>query len=124
VAEIGDFWDSERVLRENPLDADEPVKWVYLVAGGKSTVNIIQAPSFNRPHIHREHDEIIYVLKGEGQARIGERLEAVKPGSVVYIPAGAVHTLVYKEYMAALSIYAPFFDPDNPDRVFVEESSQ
>ena len=32
-------------------------------------------------------------------------------GQVVFIPAGMVHTPITSGYMAALSIYAPEFDP-------------
>jgi len=39
-----------------------------------------------------EHEQ--YVLSGEAKVIIGEESHAVKPGNVVFIPAGAPHTYV------------------------------
>lgn len=119
-------WDAEQVIQDNPMGG-EPIKWVYLAEGAHSTVNIVQGgstdyegPPISIPHIHQEHDEILYILKGEGEFRLGDRTLPFKAGHVVFIPAGMVHTPIVVGYLAALSIYAPYFDPQNPDRIFVE----
>ncbi len=112
------IWNLEQVIRDNPL-GDEPIKWTYLAEGAHSTVNVVQAPSANIPHIHHQHDETVYILKGEGQFKLGDKIHPIKPGDVVFVPAGTVHTPVCDGYNAALSIYSPRFDPQNPDREFV-----
>jgi quercetin dioxygenase-like cupin family protein len=113
------IWNLEKVIEENPL-GEEPIKWTYLVEGAHATINVAQLPSANIPHIHHEHDETVYLLKGEGQFRLGDRTYPAKAGDLVFIPAGTVHTPISDSYLAGLSIYSPRFDPGNPDREFVK----
>ena len=114
------IWNLDEVLQDNPLE-DEPMKWVYLVEGDHSTINVVQGPSGNMPHVHKEHDETVYIIKGNGTFRLGDKIVPIKPGSVLFIPAGTIHTPMTDGYQAALSIYSPEFDPENPDREFVQE---
>src|SRR5215210_2271095 len=44
-----------------------------------------------RPHIHRHHEEAIYVLEGELTVRIGPRTITAPAGSFVVVPRGVVH---------------------------------
>ncbi len=44
-----------------------------------------------RPHIHRKHEEVFYVLEGEFEFLVGDRGVRLGPGSVTYIPPGTVH---------------------------------
>jgi quercetin dioxygenase-like cupin family protein len=114
------IWNLDEVLRDNPLE-DEPMKWNYLVEGQHCTINVVQAPSGNMPHVHKEHDETVYCIKGTGMFRLGDKTLPFKSGDVVFIPAGTIHTPITDSYLAALSIYSPEFDPKNPDREFVQE---
>ena len=113
------IWSLEQVIQDNPL-GDEPTKWTYLVEGAHSTINVLQVSSFNTPHIHHEHDETVYCLKGEAKIRLGDKTYPFKVGDMVFIPAGAVHTYISDSYLAVLSVYSPYFDPKNPDREFVK----
>lgn len=119
----GGFWNISELLAENPLPADEPIKWNYLAQGEHSTVNVVQSRGGRRLHIHKDHDEIVYILSGERDFRVGEVTRRVRPGDLVFIPAGTVHGPVAAPGVvgASLSVYAPAFDPQNPDRVWVEE---
>lgn len=78
MAEEG-IWNPEQVIRDNPL-GDEPIKWIYLVEGAHTTINVVQAPSINVPHIHHEHDESVYALKGEGKFQLGDKIYPAKAG--------------------------------------------
>ena len=118
MSEAG-IWNLEKVIQENPLES-EPIKWTYLVEGAHLTINVVQSPSGNSPHIHHEHDEAVYCLKGEGQFRLGDKTYPAKAGDLVFIPAGTPHTPISDSYLAALSIYSPHFDPDKPDREFLK----
>jgi mannose-6-phosphate isomerase-like protein (cupin superfamily) len=44
-------------------------------------------------HIHDQGDELFYVVAGRGTARLGDRVEAIEAGDVVFAPAGAVHQI-------------------------------
>jgi quercetin dioxygenase-like cupin family protein len=42
-------------------------------------------------HKHPDQEEVIYVLEGEGIAKSEEGDKPIRPGSFVFIPAGAGH---------------------------------
>jgi mannose-6-phosphate isomerase-like protein (cupin superfamily) len=44
-------------------------------------------------HLHRQTEEIYYVLEGRGTMRVGEETRAVGPGDAIAIPPGAVHQI-------------------------------
>jgi mannose-6-phosphate isomerase-like protein (cupin superfamily) len=44
-----------------------------------------------RPHFHRRHEEVFYVLEGVLTVRVGPRKVEAPPGSFVAIPRGVVH---------------------------------
>jgi mannose-6-phosphate isomerase-like protein (cupin superfamily) len=43
------------------------------------------------PHLHREFEECIYVLSGEGRTLAESGEIAIKPGDIVLIPPGEKH---------------------------------
>ena len=43
------------------------------------------------PHLHREFEECIYVLSGEGRTLAESGQMAIKPGDIVLIPPGEKH---------------------------------
>ncbi len=43
------------------------------------------------PHLHREFEECIYVLSGEGTTRAESGEIAIRPGDIVLIPPGEKH---------------------------------
>lgn len=44
------------------------------------------------PHIHHREDEAFYVLEGEFRFLAEDREITVRPGSVIHVPKGALHT--------------------------------
>ncbi len=67
-------------------------------ASGEETggaIGFLEATSpagFSAPrHIHHSCDELFYVLAGEFQFLLGERVVSASPGTFVYIPRGTVH---------------------------------
>jgi quercetin dioxygenase-like cupin family protein len=46
-----------------------------------------------RPHLHRDHEEAFYVLKGELTVRVGPRKIVAPAGSFVVVPRGAWRTV-------------------------------
>lgn len=65
-----------------------------------------------KPHVHRVHTEHVTVLEGTGDMTLGAMTRAVKPGDVIVIPAGTVHSVVVTgdDPLRVLSVQAPFFD--------------
>jgi len=46
------------------------------------------------PHKHNDKDQIFYVTDGKGIVRLGDRQYDVRPGVVVYVPAGLIHQTI------------------------------
>jgi len=46
-----------------------------------------------RPHMHQEHEMVLFILEGWGAALVGPDLEPIyhRPGDFIYIPAGVEH---------------------------------
>jgi len=58
--------------------------------GGTATLLQINEPVAE--HTHADADEFIYVIAGQGTARLGDRQEALGPGVFMLIPRGAAHS--------------------------------
>jgi mannose-6-phosphate isomerase-like protein (cupin superfamily) len=73
-----------------------------------------------KPHVHKTHDEVLYVIKGTAQLFIDGKWVDIKPGSLHYNPMGKVHTVknTGNEPVVLISIYTPAMR--EPDRHFVE----
>ena len=68
-------------------------------------------------HLHKNEDEVLYILEGEINVLLGERTFRAKAGAVVRIPRGTVHTFgrVEKKNAKLLIMFYPpgfekFFD--------------
>ncbi|MBL7889776.1 MAG: cupin domain-containing protein [Bacteroidia bacterium] len=73
-----------------------------------------------KKHKHLEHSEHIYVLEGEGDMLLGDKMIRIKKGDVLFVPKNTPHYLkvTSKEPVKVLSIQSPYFD--GKDRVFIE----
>ena len=105
---------------ENGSDVERNINYTFLHQGDHCTLNSVQMASKTGipPHIHKYHDEIIQIMEGEGKGTIGNIETKLKKGDVFFVPKGVPHSLPFP--CLILSIYAPAFDPDNPDRVFLK----
>jgi quercetin dioxygenase-like cupin family protein len=51
------------------------------------------APKSGPPaHTHGAEDEFFYVVSGQFNFKLGERIVSAPPGSIVFVPRGTVHT--------------------------------
>ena len=120
------FWSALEVLEkarkaEDGRDEKHNINYTFLHHGEHCTLNAVQmADSVHGIplHIHKDHDEIIQLLDGEGEVVIGDEKKILKKGDVFFVPKGTPHALRFA--CIILSIYAPAFDTDNPDRIFLE----
>jgi quercetin dioxygenase-like cupin family protein len=112
-------WNIAEVVEANPIRDDQKLTRTFLVDGKYCTALVVQAQPQIEPfiHIHTDHDEFLYILEGSGWAYIGEKKVEVKPGDLVYCPAGVDHGFFMPAKGIRLSIYGPPFDRTNPDRI-------
>ena len=64
--------------------------------------------------LHRQpnHEELLVVIEGEGEFRVGDEVRPVRPGDFVFVPRNAVHGTVSTKDgpIAFLAILTPQFD--------------
>ena len=105
--------DLLRSLEVDPSTAKDPVKRMFVCDGDFLTANIATgAEAGSSLHMQPAHDELVIVLEGEAEFRVGDEVRHVGPGDFVFIPRNTVHGRLQTttQTWAALSIYAPFFD--------------
>ena len=116
------IWNAPKVDSEGPLSEGEGFRNNWLAHTPRSSTNVTQIREHGgaAAHIHREHDEIIYVVEGDGEFRLGDEVRQVKPGDLIVAPAGTVHGPTPRSpRFVFVSVFAPEFDPAQPDREFV-----
>jgi quercetin dioxygenase-like cupin family protein len=115
------FWTVNDIIKDNPISANEQTKWFFFPGTEHSTANIAQTRGKIRAHTHDYHDEFLYILEGEAEFIVGGVTSKVKPGDLIVIPMGTLHKgMVLSDTMIIYSVYAPYFDNDNPDRNYRE----
>jgi mannose-6-phosphate isomerase-like protein (cupin superfamily) len=70
------------------------IKQTAATTGGTFTVAEIQSwPGGGPPaHVHRDQDEMFYVLEGTYEFLVGDRKETLGVGATVFVPRGTKHT--------------------------------
>jgi len=77
---------------EKNLIGREPLKESVLACNPLETVRVLQMREGVAQHVHEAGDEIIYVVAGEGTARIGEAAATpLRAGSLVVVTNGTGH---------------------------------
>ena len=113
--------DLDRLLEENKLAGGENIKVVTLSRSAHSAAMLVQVRDREPLHRHADSDITVFLLRGEGELRIGKQMHAVKSSDVMHIPRGAVHAYINRgpEPAAALVVYSPA--PGPKDRILVED---
>jgi uncharacterized cupin superfamily protein len=47
----------------------------------------------NPGHIHTECEEVIFILSGKGEIKIGQEVFSMNPGDAIYLPTGIGHII-------------------------------
>ena len=110
------------ILNANPLKATDKIQVINVVQEDTVTINVVRfvEGAVLKPHIHKTHDEMVYVLKGSGQEFINGKWIDMKPGTFHFNPMNKVHDTknTGKEDLVLLSIYTPAMK--ETDRYFVD----
>jgi mannose-6-phosphate isomerase-like protein (cupin superfamily) len=75
-------------------------------------------------HFHEESTEVLWIVDGAGTMRIGEEMQAIRPGTFAYVPPKTVHGFEPDgtHPLFAYQVYVPsgpeqrFRDPAPPHR--------
>jgi quercetin dioxygenase-like cupin family protein len=88
------------------------LRWLVndeLSPGSPLTVGVVQihAGQKNPPHKHPNCDEVIYVLSGSCEHRVGDKMVVLHPGDSLRIPRGVPHgaKVIGSEPMKSIVVY-------------------
>ncbi len=111
----------DEILNANPLKPGEKMQRILVAQDDTITFLVLRATEgVIKPHIHKTHDETVYVVRGTAQMLVNDKWFDIKSGSVHFNPMGKVHSvkITGNEPAVVLSIYTPGLK--QPDMHFVE----
>jgi quercetin dioxygenase-like cupin family protein len=94
------------LVSPNAIKADNCSACVIRVAAGDKV----------RPaHSHPNGEEVIYIISGSGRVLVAGEVQAIKPGTTVLFPRGAVHMLhnTGPDEMKVVCFFAPATNLEN-----------
>ena len=111
----------EQLLEQNQPAPNENIKVVPLFRNARSSNILVQVRDREPLHRHVDSDITVFLLRGEGDMRLGKETRPVKAGDVIHIERGVIHAYINRgpEPAAALVVYSPA--PGPKDRELVEE---
>lgn len=68
-------------------------------------------------HVHDQGDEIIYVVSGKGHARVGDAVQLIEAGDVIFVPRGHVHQVGNMDFDEPLRAVAFMDSPELVEEV-------
>ena len=111
--------DIDRVLDANRLLNDENIRSTLLHQTDRESIHLIQIRFKEPPHIHKNHDLLVILNRGEGVLHIGGETLSMKRGDSVHIPQGITHFFenTGKEVAVGIGIFTPPYDGTDMIRV-------
>ncbi len=112
----------DEILKANPLPAGEKVQRIKVAEDNTVTVLVLRLVEGAevKAHLHKTHDETVYVIKGTGQMLVNDKWVDIKPGTLHFNPMGKVHHVrnTGNELAVVIAIYTPAMK--EPDFSFVQ----
>jgi mannose-6-phosphate isomerase-like protein (cupin superfamily) len=101
-----------RSLETDPATVCDPIKRTFVFDGQYVSANLtLLDDTGDALHVQPDHDELVLLLEGECGFRVGNEVARVKAGDLIFIPRDTLHgPILDNGPVAALSIFAPFFD--------------
>ena len=109
----------EELVRGAQLPPGEDFRVRELFRDAGTSHHVVSIRDGETPHRHDGHDLVVLILEGEGTMRLGDGVQPVGKGSILYVPRGTVHAFRNggSGTAVAYAVYAPAFD--GRDRVEV-----
>ncbi len=92
---------------------NDPIKRTFVVDGEHMTANVgVVGDCGNALHTQPDHDELLVIIDGNVNFRVGDEVQQVQDGDLVFIPKGTLHgpELEPGQKFSSLSVFAPVFD--------------
>jgi len=112
----------DEILKENPLPPGEKAQTITIAQDNTISLLVLRAVEgvVIKSHLHKTHDETVYVIKGTGQMLVNDKWVDIKPGTLHFNPMGKVHStkVTGNEPLVVISIFTPAMK--ELDRHFVQ----
>lgn len=107
-------------LNEFNFNEDKAVNSKTLSNSEDASSFIIEIKDTIKPHFHKVHTELIYIISGEAKFYFDKKQTSIKKGDFFEIPRMKVHAVkvTSKEPLKVLSVQAPEFKGE--DRIYVD----
>ncbi len=83
-------------------------------------LGVVSFPPGSDPgtHVHQKEEEIIYVMSGHGETKIGDRSVPLDPGVAVFTEPGIEHGVknTGREPLVLISVFSPPVRPGSYDK--------
>src|SRR5438093_5738797 len=88
-------WRLLAMDRKTHGDIEAEVEPMYRCLKSITYVSLAKLqPSLSyEPHQHEDHEEVYYIISGNGQIKIGNETARFRDGDVIYIPEKRVHSI-------------------------------
>ncbi len=100
-------------FQNDPATRNDPVQRMFICDGESISANVAKsAGNGSKLHTQPDHDEVVIVIDGEAEFRVGDEVRRVGPGDLICNPRNTLHGRVrtITDSMSALPIYAPYFE--------------
>ena len=79
-------------LTTDPATAHDPIKRMFVCDGEHVSANVsILEDTGDALHIQSLHDELVLILEGECGFRVGNEVQRVRTGDLIFIPKDTIH---------------------------------
>ena len=104
--------DIDHILKENALLPDQNIRVTLLQKTERLSIHLVQIRFEEKPHIHKTHDLLVILKRGQGVLHIGGETLSMEKGDAVFIPQGTVHYFknTSGEVAVGLGVFTPPYD--------------
>jgi quercetin dioxygenase-like cupin family protein len=80
----------DKIQKSNPLPAGEKIQRIKFAEDNTVTVLVLRLVEGAevKGHLHKTHDETVYVIKGTGRMLVNDKWIDIKPGTLHFNPLG------------------------------------
>ncbi len=69
----------------------------------------LYAPKGHDPQTPHDRDELYIVAAGQGKFRVGDRVDAIAPGALLYVASHEVHR--FEDFSEDFAVWVVFYGP-------------
>jgi mannose-6-phosphate isomerase-like protein (cupin superfamily) len=110
-------------LEEQTLKNSDFRRVLYTGPNSQLVLMSLKAGEEIGAEIHHDRDQFFRFEKGEGMVVINHVKHAVKDGTAVIVPAGALHNVINTSKRSALKFYTVYSPPEHIDKTIQHTKS-